>query len=179
MRLMCHRRSAVLQRCRYSARGQAQVEFALVIVLLIITLVSILELILLMHTYNTVADAAKEGLRYAIVHGSNNPQGIACTASGCTAPDITNGPAPPGTVPGYCTSGVTCYGVVQTYAQYSLHNMAGMTVTVNYLDNALPAKANPPPNRVQVIVAYPLHPVFGFGWPTVTVYSAAEGRIMN
>jgi Flp pilus assembly protein TadG len=172
MFLMCHRRSAASQRCRRSMRGQAQVEFALVIVLLIITLVSILELILLMHTYNTVADAAKEGLRYAIVHGSGNS--TPCSKNSTT--DIDGPAAPAGTVPGYGSG----YGVVQTYAQYSLHNMAGMTVTVNYPDYVSAAKlGNNPPSRVQVIVTYPLHPVFGFGWPTVTVNAAAEGRIMN
>ena len=39
--------------------------------------------------------------------------------------------------------------------------------------------SNGPPNRVQVVVAYPYEPFFGLGWPTVTVNAAAEGRIMN
>ena len=38
---------------------------------------------------------------------------------------------------------------------------------------------NKTPNRVQVVVAYPYQPIFGLGWPTVTVNAAAEGRIMN
>jgi len=152
-----------------SARGQAAVEFALVIVLLIVIVLSMLELILLMHTYNTLADAAKEGVRYAIVHGAGNstPSGPTCP---CT--DIDGPAAAPGTIPGYGSG----KGVVKTYAQYSLHNMAGMTVTVTYPDTA---PANAAPNRVQVIVAYPVHPLFGLGWPTVTVNAAAEGRIMN
>jgi hypothetical protein len=68
--------------------------------------------------------------------------------------------------------------VVQTYAQYSLHNMTGLTVTVTYLDTGNPP-ANQAPNRVQVVVAYPYRPFFNLGWPTVTVNAAAEGRIMN
>jgi hypothetical protein len=68
--------------------------------------------------------------------------------------------------------------VVKTYAQYSLHDMTGMTVTVTYPDTAN-APANIAPNRVQVVVAYPFSPLFGMGWPTVTVNAAAEGRIMN
>jgi len=95
MRSASHRRFFVPRYPRPSARGQATVEFALVVVLLIVVILSMLELILLMHTYNVLADSAKEGVRYAIVHGANNPQGITCTASSCTAPDITNGPAPP------------------------------------------------------------------------------------
>jgi Flp pilus assembly protein TadG len=180
MRVASHHRFFIVRCPRTSARGQASVEFALVVVLLMVMILSMLELILLMHTYNTLADAAKEGVRYAVVHGANNPQGIVCPKTGaCTSePDLTNSPAPPGTVPGYCSAGVTCYGVVTTYAQYSLHNIAGLTVTVNYPDTANPP-ANQAPNRVQVVVAYPVHPVFGFSWPTVTVYAAAEGRIMN
>jgi Flp pilus assembly protein TadG len=156
---------------RRATRGQAQVEFALVIVFLMILILSMLELLTLMHTYNVLADAAKEGLRYAIVHGNKNS-----TASGPTCPcaDIDGPAAPPGTVPGYGSG----YGVVKTYAQYSLHDMTGLTVTVTYPDTANPP-ANKVPNRVQVVVAYPYRPFFNLGWPTVTVNSAAEGRIVN
>ena len=154
-----------------SASGQAQVEFALIIVFLMIMVLGSIELISLIHTYNVMADAAKEGLRYAVVHGSNNstPSGPSCPCA-----DIDGPAAPPGTNPGYGSG----YGVVATYAQYSLHDLTGMTVTVNYLDTANPP-ANQPPNRVQVVVAYPFRPFFNLGWPTVTVNAAAEGRIMN
>jgi Flp pilus assembly protein TadG len=170
MRLPSHRRFA-FPHTRNSARGQAAVEFALVIVLLMALVLSMIELILLMHTYNTVANAAKEGVRYAIVHGSQNSTP---STQGSTA-DIDGPAAPPGTMPGYGSG----YGVVKTYAQYSLHDMTGITVTVAYPDNVPVAKANQSPNRIQVTVAYPFHPFFNLGWPTVTVYSAAEGRIMN
>ena len=49
-----------------SDRGQAQVEFALVILLLFVTVLSIVEMILFMSTYNVLADSAKEVVRYAI-----------------------------------------------------------------------------------------------------------------
>jgi Flp pilus assembly protein TadG len=166
-----HRRFCVPRCLRASTRGQATVEFALVVVLLIVVILSMLELILLMHTYNTLADAAKEGVRYAEVHGTRNskPSGPTCPCA-----DIDGPAAPAGTVPGYGSG----YGVVKTYAQYSMHNISGMTVTVSYPDTANPP-ANIAPNRVQVVVAYPFNPLFGLGWPTVTVNAAAEGRIMN
>jgi hypothetical protein len=154
-----------------STHGQAQVEFALIIVFLMILILGSIELVSLMHTYNVLADSAKEGLRYAVVHGTNNS-----TPSGPTCPciDIDGPAAPPGTVPGYGSG----YGVVSTYAQYALHDLTGMTVTVTYLDTTNPP-ANQPPNRVQVVVTYPFRPLFNLGWPTVTVNAAAEGRIMN
>lgn len=146
-------------------------EFALVIVMLMIMVLSMVELVTLMHTYNVLADAAKEGLRYAVVHGSGNsvPSGPSCPCG-----DIDGPAAPPGSVAGYGSG----YGVVRTYAQYSLHDMTGLTVTVNYPDTANPP-ANKAPKRVQVVVAYPYRPFFNLGWPTVTVNAAAEGRIMN
>ncbi|MGA7924594.1 MAG: TadE family protein, partial [Candidatus Sulfotelmatobacter sp.] len=92
-----------------SDRGQATVEFSLVIIFLIVMVLSILEMVVFMHTYNVLADSAKEGVRYAIVHGANNS-----LASGPTCPcaDIDGPPAPSGTNPGYGSG----YGVVKTYA---------------------------------------------------------------
>jgi TadE-like protein len=154
-----------------TACGQAQVEFALIVVFLMVLVLGSIELITLMHAYNVLADAAKEGLRYAVVHGTGNS-----TPSGpnCPCADIDGPAAPPGTNPGYGSG----YGVVKTYAQYALHDMTGLTVTVNYPDTAN-APANKAPNRIQVVVEYPYHPFFNLGWPTVTVNAAAEGRIMN
>jgi hypothetical protein len=158
--------------CRLRAcRGQALVEFALVALMLILLILSMLELIGMMHTYSTLADAAKEGVRYAIVHGSRNS-----FASGPTCPcaDIDGPAAPFGVTPGYGSG----YGVVKTFAKYSMHDISGMTVTVTYPDTAN-APANQAPNRVQVVVAAPFAPFFNLGWPTITVNAAAEGRIMN
>ena len=178
MSALSHRHSGPFPHRHRGTRGQAQVEFALVIIFLMILILSMLELLTLMHTYNVLADAAKEGVRYAVVHGANNPQGITCTATSCSTPDLTNPPAPPGSFPGFCSAGVTCYGVVTTFAQYSLHDMTGLTVNVTYPDTGnLPL--NKAPNRVKVVVTYPYRPWFNLGWLAVTVNAAAEGRIMN
>jgi Flp pilus assembly protein TadG len=164
-----------------SDRGQATIEFGLVIIFLMVMVISILEMVVFMHTYNVLADSAKEGVRYAIVHGANNarPMPSACTTSSCVCPclDIDGPPAPSGTTPGYGSG----YGVVKTFAQYSLHSASGMTVTVTYgpADTLAVTPLNKTPNRVQVVVAYPYQPIFGLSWPSVTVNAAAEGRIMN
>ena len=157
-------------------RGQTTIEFALVVIFLFVLVLSIVEMTFFVSTYNVLADSAKEGVRYAIVHGANNAQQMGPT---CPCLDIDGPPAPFGTTPGYGSH----YGVVKTYAQYSLHDVSGtkMTVTVTYGPADTPAVAplNKTPNRVQVVVAYPYKPFFGLGWPTVTVNAAAEGRIMN
>ncbi len=161
------RPGSVLKTGLRSDRGQALVEFALVIIFLMIMVFSILEMILLMNTYNVLADSAKEGVRYAIVHGTlnNQPMPASCTSTACSCPcvDIDGPPAPAGTVAGYGST----YGVV-----------SGMTVTVTYPGgDATPA--NKTPNLVRVVVSYPYQWLFGLSWPTATINAAAEGRIMN
>src|SRR5258708_4499914 len=91
----------ILRHLRRSESGQALIEFALNALFLLLLIVGFLELVLMVHTYNVLADSAKEGVRYAIVHGSANTGG--CGPASCAA--ITGAP---GT------------GVVKTYAQYSL-----------------------------------------------------------
>jgi hypothetical protein len=175
MKILSYRHHRFFPRSHRATRGQAQVEFILVTVFLMIFILSIFELLVMIHTYNVLADAAKEGVRYAIVHGTRNK-----TPSGppCPCADIDGPPAPPGTVPGYGSG----YGVVLTFAQYSLHDTTGMTVNVTYPDpGTATVPANASPNRVRVGVSYPYSPLFGLNWATatVTVYAAAEGRIMN
>ena len=65
--------------------GQAAVEFALVIVFLVVFLLSFIEITALVYTYSVLADSAKEGVRFGVVHGTlsttcNGPgvAGVAC-----------------------------------------------------------------------------------------------------
>jgi Flp pilus assembly protein TadG len=142
---------------RFSRRGDkgtAQIEFALSILFLMLFMVGMIEITMLVYTYTVLADSAKEGVRYAIVHGSKNGSSSGPT---CPCPAIDGAP---GT------------GVVKGFAQYSLHDTSTMTVTVTY-----PDASNDPTNRVRVTVSYPYAPFFGLGWPAVTVRAASEGRI--
>jgi Flp pilus assembly protein TadG len=144
------------------AEGQAAVEFALTILVVIFVVFWAIELIMMIYTYVVLAEAAKEGVRYAIVHGSNNSIRSGPT---CPCPAIDG---PPGT------------GVVKTAAKWSLHDTSTMTVTVNYLDDAgNPATDVDPPTMVRVVVSYPYRPFFSFAWTALTVRAAAQGRIMN
>jgi Flp pilus assembly protein TadG len=136
--------------------GQAAVEFALIIVFLVVFLLSFVEITALVYTYSVLAGSAKEGVRYGIVHG--------------TLSTTCNGPGAAG-IP--CDAGAAgLKGVVANYARGSLNNTAGMTVTPTYPDGV-----STPSSRVRVVVSYPYQPLFGLGWPTVTVNAASEGRI--
>ncbi len=55
--------------------GQAMVEFSLAFLLFLMMLVGMIEFGRGVWIYTTVAHAAREGARYAIVRGENNPIG--------------------------------------------------------------------------------------------------------
>jgi Flp pilus assembly protein TadG len=149
-------------------KGQAAVEFALTILFLMLLIVGFLEVVMMTYTYSVLANSAKEGVRYAAVHGSLS----SIPSSGASHADIDGPPAPIGTAAGNGSG----YGVVRSYAQASMHyvSVSAMDVFVTYPDTA---PDNQPPNRVRVVVRYPYKPFFGLGWPTVTVRAAAEARI--
>lgn len=141
-------------------KGQAAVEFALTIVFVMLLIVAAIELTVMIYTYSVLADAAKEGVRYAIVHGT----GVG--AANCSGP---------GGASVTCTDSgaANVKAVVSKYTSLSFHDSTAMTVTPTYPDASSVA-----PNRVRVTVTYGYQPIFGLGWPTMTVNAAAEGRIV-
>ena len=175
------------QRAPEPESGQAMVEFMLVISVIFILFVSMLQTMILLHSYNTLADAAKEGVRYAIVHGTG------LTSAYCS------GPGNPSVSPVLtCTdsTGANVQTAVTNFAGLSLQSVTTSEVTVCYDPNS----ANSPPTctngvntnnpafgakcsaagcLVRVTVSHAYTPLFGLGWPTITLNAAADGRIMN
>ncbi len=140
----------------------------LVALFLFVVIVGIIQTILLMYAYSTLANSAKEGVRYAIVHGTGN--------SNCSGPGTTGPPA----VTCSDTSGANVQTAVVNFAALSFQNVQASHVTVDYNPNGANGVAcNVPGCLVRVTVAYPYQPVFGFSWPSFTLYAAADGRIMN
>ena len=147
--------------------GQAMVEFVLSMTFLTILILSVLELFGLIYTYAVMADAAKEGVRYAIVHGAANS-----SSSGPTTQ--TTKQTPP------CTSSnnnnSTAANVitqVKNFAGFSLHDTSNINVYVCYLDGN-----NLLQSQVAVAVSYQFRPFFALNWPSVTVNANADGRIV-
>jgi Flp pilus assembly protein TadG len=143
--------------------GQAIVEFALTVILLMLLMFALLELSIFIYTYSVLANAAKEGVRYAIVHGVNNgsPSGPSsgptssppCTASSTNVTDVVN--------------------QTRNFAGFSLLSKSNVNVFVCYLDGN--NKLN---SLVQVSVSYLYRPLFGFNWPSLTVNANSAGRIV-
>src|ERR1700687_5559507 len=77
-------RSAMKRSPKKRQSGQAAVEFALIIVFLMLFLVSFIEVTALLYTYSVLADSAKEGVRYGVVHGT-----LSSTCNGPGATGIT------------------------------------------------------------------------------------------
>jgi Flp pilus assembly protein TadG len=148
--------------------GQAAIEFMFMIIFFMIFMIAILELIGLIHTYNVLADSAKAGVRYAIVHGTGR-------GAGCSGPG---------------GGGVTCTDsaadnvkdAALNYARLSFHAVTRSDVAVDYNPNSANGTAcstNQPSCLVRVTVGYQYQPFFGFSWPNVVVRAASEGRIIN
>jgi Flp pilus assembly protein TadG len=141
------------------------VEFALVAVLLVVVLVGVVEMGRLILVYTTMADAARAGVRYAMVHGADRP------ATGISSADEQSGPGNP------CTSACTeVVNVVKNYAAAGLLNSNNVQVTVAY--PGLSSVKNGPGQPVQVSVSYIYDPLIGyFSFLTPTLSSTSQGII--
>lgn len=150
----------IMQMSKPRQAGQSTVEFALTIVVVMVILFGAMEFIVMIYTYNVLADAAKEGVRYAIVHGTGTG------AANCSGPGG-------GGVTCSDTTGSNIQTVVNNYTRLSFHNSAAMVVTPSFPDSSSAA-----PSRVRVTISYVYQPFIRLGWPTMTVNAAAEGRIV-
>jgi Flp pilus assembly protein TadG len=136
--------------------GSMLIEFALSVWTLFLLTFLIFEFCMTVYTYSVLTNAAREGVRYAIVHGSDS---ASCSGpgSGCTD-----------------ASGSNVSAVVKSYATVTFHDMSGMTVTPAWPDGTAT-----PSSRVVVNISYPYVAYLtlpGFSPPSMRV--TAEGRIV-
>jgi len=135
-------------------RGQTLVEFSIVALLSMILLLSIVEISRMALVYTTLANAARAGARYSIVHGGTR------TGSGVDGP---SGPAqnPPQVVT-----------VVKNFASAGLLTTANLVITVNY-----PGASNAPGQLVSVTVIYPYDPLTTYFPLRVRLGSMSQGVV--
>jgi Flp pilus assembly protein TadG len=146
-------RKPIIERSRADL-GSTMVEFSLIAFMFIIVLLGVVEMGRMVLVYTTVANAARAGARYAIVHGVNQ------TAS-------SSGPGSPCT----CTQIQT---VVKNFASAGLVDTSLLVVTVNY-----PSGNNNAGSPVSVTVSYPYDPMVRYFTALLsdTLSSTSQGII--
>jgi hypothetical protein len=110
---------------------------------------------MLTYTYSVLGDAARQGVRYAIVHGTDS--------GNCSGP--SNGCAD--------SAAANVKTVVTTAAALSFHDLTQMTVQVSY-----PDLASNPPSRVNVTINYTYVPYIKLPGIANSVQLSAQGRII-
>jgi Flp pilus assembly protein TadG len=113
-------------------RGQALVEFALVAPIFFLVLLSIVEFGRYIYTVQILNDAAREGARYAIVHGSQSlcPSGPMPGGLGVVNPCDPNGQNVKNVVVTTST-GVTGVSASMVNVSWPVNNSRGNRVTVS------------------------------------------------
>jgi Flp pilus assembly protein TadG len=136
--------------------GQASLEMVISLTTVFALVFWLFELCSFSYTCSVLNDAAQEGVRYAILHGTDSLI--------CSGPDtICPNQSPYSNV----------QAVVSSVASASLHNMSAMNVTVTYANNTA-ALGNP----VSVKVAYTYVPFLNFPGLATTVTFTSQGQIL-
>jgi Flp pilus assembly protein TadG len=146
-------RTGKLTRKGTSQRGAVLVEFALVAILFFMVLLGIFEMERMLLVYTSLSNAARGGVRYAQVHGSNR------TGSGATGPSSS-------------ASHQNVVDTVKALTGGSTINAANLNVTVTYKDTT-----NTPGSRVQVTASYVYDPFTIIPGLGVTLSSTSQGVI--
>lgn len=136
-------------------RGSVMVETAIALLVVMPMVFWILEICMFTYTCSVLGDAARQGVRYAIVHGTDS--------GNCSGP--TNGCAD--------ATGANVSSEVDNAARYCFHDLSNMTIQVVYPDGS-----SAPPSRVTVTVHYTYVPYIQLPGIRNSVQMIAEGRII-
>ncbi len=136
--------------------GSSLIEFSLIAFTFIFVLFGIVEMGRMVLVFTTVANAARAGARYAIVHGGER------TGSGVNGPSGTTCP---------CAQVET---VVKNFASTGLVDTSRLTINVTY-----PNGTNTAGSLVSVTVTYPYDPLVGYfnSMLSKTLGSTSQGVI--
>jgi len=145
---------ASVSTCYGREDGSILVETALVFMLMITMVLGIIELSVMAYTLSVLEDAAREGVRYASVHGVDS--------ASCSGPSIGCADS----------SSANVVSDITAYASGFSGLIGGMSVTVTYPDGK-----STPTSRVQVGIVYTYQPHFLPGTSHVMQVSS-QGRII-
>jgi Flp pilus assembly protein TadG len=135
--------------------GQTLVEFSITAFLTVLTFLFILEISRMVLVYAVIANAAREGVRYAIVHGSTRATG--------SAQNNASGPS---------ANPAQVLTVVDNFAGTGPLTVSRLVINVTY-----PGSSNAPGQTVNVSVVYPYDPLITYFPATLRLGSASQGVI--
>jgi Flp pilus assembly protein TadG len=140
---------------RHSEDGSLMVETAMALLVVMPLVFWLFEICMLTYTYSVLGDAARQGIRYAIVHGTDSAV--------CSGPSTGCGDS----------VGANVSAVVKKAAAYSFHNLSNMQVSVTY-----PDASSSPPSRVAVAISYTYVPYIQLPGIVQNIQTSAQGRIV-
>ena len=135
--------------------GSLLLETALALMLALPVIFGVFEICMFTYTLSVLEDAARMGVRYAIVHGSDSGN---CSGPGSRCAD---------------SAAANVQSAVQQNAANSLHDTSAMTVNVSYPDGS-----SSPPSRVIVAIRYTYVPYLNLPGLAQGMSATAEGRIV-
>lgn len=144
-----------LQQFARASSGSGSIETALALILAFPVLFAVFELCIFAYAQALLSDAARVGVRYAIVHGTDS--------SICSGP--STGCAD--------SSGTKVASAVLNYGSAYFAPLSGANVSVTYPDSS-----SAPPSRVQVSVSYNYVPLIFKAGISHTMNATSEGRIV-
>jgi Flp pilus assembly protein TadG len=150
---MPHRPGSVLAS---DEQGAVAIETALGFMLIMTCVLGIIECCMMVYTYSVCADAARHGVRYATLHGTNS---VSCSGPSTGCAD---------------TTAANVVSDVTNYASAFSAPAASMTVTVSYPDLG----GSTTPSRVVVTIAYVYQPLFRFPGTPTNFQVSSQGRII-
>jgi Flp pilus assembly protein TadG len=150
------RTGGLLQLATSCESGSVQIETALSYVMMMTCVMGIIEFCVMTYTYAVYADAARHGVRYATIHGSDSANCSGPT-SGCGDSNATN-----------------VVNAVTSYAKPYTNPISGTTVQVSYPDSG----GCTPPSRVIVTITYTYAPLFHYPGASHVFQVSSQGRIL-
>jgi len=132
--------------------GQAVVEFALTLLLVLTLIFGIIEIGKLFMNAEALADAARAGARYAVTHGAARSCDGTCDADGPSGPS-----ADPGNVVAVVQDVLSAAGLPAASGNSCPATRGVLAISVDYLDSD-----NATGKRVQVTACYGYVPMMSF-----------------
>lgn len=141
--------------CRGGEDGSILIETALVFMLMITMVLGIIEFSIMAYTLSVLEDAAREGVRYASVHGVDS---VSCSGPSVGCAD---------------SSSANVVTDITAYAGSFSGLIGDMSVTVTYPDGK-----STPTSRVQVAIVYTYQPHFLLPGVSQVMQVSSQGRIV-